>query len=507
MKTSSRAGKPLLLALLSVSISACGNGPLAASKQADRASIQSAVHDPQAQAFYQARQWKDAWDKKSEKQLLEIIAGAPANGLKPELFVPGELPKDPAEREAALTSAALNYASALARGYADPAKLTDIYTIPRPKLDVARGLAGALGKGDLAGWYASLVPQTDEYRALSRAHLDYLRSAAKGQYQPVPDGDPIKPGAHDARMPAIVAALHSAGHMASAQAAGAPKPTTRYSPQLVAAVKALQAEFGLKTDGIIGGDTLDALNAGPGYRARQTAIAMERLRWLERDPAKTRIDVNTASATLDFWRGGEHVDRRKVVVGEPDKQTPQIQAPIFRLVANPTWTVPKSIAGSELAQKSQAWLDQNNFQIKDGYYVQQPGPKNSLGLVKFDMDDKYAIYLHDTPAKALFGVPDRHRSHGCVRVDNALQFAANIAQQQGVLDAFNKGRASGDESFVKLKQSIPVRLYYHTAFVDGHGIQFRPDYYELDNNVARALRLEPGPIRKPQKAQGEDIGP
>ena len=88
--------------------------------------------------------------------------------------------------------------------------------------------------------------------------------------------------------------------------------------------------------------------------------------------------------------------------------------------------------------------------MKDGQYVQQSGPKNSLGLVKFDMEDDEAIYLHDTPAKALFGMPDRHRSHGCVRVENAVQFATMLAQQEGVLDQFQKAMQKDDEAFIKL---------------------------------------------------------
>ena len=189
-------------------------------------------------------------------------------------------------------------------------------------------------------------------------------------------------------------------------------------------MKALQGEFGFKQDGIIGGDTLDALNAGPGYRARQLAIAMERLRWLPRNAPGTRIDVNTAAAMLDYWRDGQHVDHRNVVAGEGDKPTPQLQAPLFRLVAKPTGRT-KGIGEKEVADKGQAWLAENGFAMKDDLWVQASGPKNSLGLVKFDMQDKEAIYLHDTPAKALFGMPDRHRSHGCVRVENALQFATD----------------------------------------------------------------------------------
>jgi len=259
---------------------------------------------------------------------------------------------------------------------------------------------------------------------------------------------------------------------------------------------------------VIGGETLDALNAGPAYRARQLAIAMERLRWLSRTPPATRIDVNTAASLLDYWRDGQHVDRREVVEGEPDKPTPQIQAPIVRLVAHPTWNVPDGIAAKELTTKSPGWLQKYGYAQKNGKWIQESGPKNSLGLVKFDMNDKEAIYLHDTPAKALFSMPERHRSHGCVRVQGAVDFATNLAQQQGILDAFEKAMSKDDETFVKLKTPIPVRLIYQTVFWDGSAVQFRPDVYGWDDNVAKAIGLEPGAPRKiPQPESGDDIGP
>ena len=455
------------------------------------------------------------FDDKAEKQLVDAIRNAPANGLKPELFLNGDLPKDSAERHAMLTEAGLRYAEALAHGYADPTKLIDVYTIPRPATqDLRQGLAQAIQNGNVGEWLASLAPQTDEYKALSQAHLHYLQLAGTAQFQKVPQGKPIKPGTSDPRVPAVAAALRIAGYLDTPQTAEAKQgqpaaaaTSTRYSPQIVAAVKQLQADFGFKADGIVGGDTLDALNADPGYRARQTAIAMERLRWLQRDPPKTRIDVNTAVGLLDFWRDGQHIDQRKVIVGEGDKPTPQLQAPIYRLVANPTWTVPKGIGENELTKKSPAWLAENNFTMKDGLYVQESGPKNSLGLVKFDMDDKQAIYLHDTPQKALFGLPDRHRSHGCVRVENALQFASAIADYQGIADEFQKALASNEESFIKLPNKIPVRLLYHTAYWDGQQVQFRPDVYDWDTNVARALKLEPGPVVRQKQPESGDIGP
>jgi murein L,D-transpeptidase YcbB/YkuD len=453
------------------------------------------------------------WTSKAEQQLLDAIKHAPAHGLKPELFLQGDLPSDDAQRYAMLTQAGLRYAEALAHGYADPTRLIDVYTIPRASADVRQGLAQAIQNGNVTVYLASLTPQTDEYKALSQAHLHYLQLAATGQFQKVPQGKPIKPGANDPRVPAVAAALTIAGYLDSAQpSSSAPQQSARgssirYSPQMVAAVKQLQADFGFKPDGIVGGDTLDALNADPGYRARQTAVAMERLRWLQRDPPKTRVDVNTAAAFLDFYRDGQQIDHRNVIAGEDDKPTPQLQAPIYRLVANPTWTVPKGIGENELAKKSPQWLADNNFVMKDGLYVQQSGPKNSLGLVKFDMDDKQAIYLHDTPEKAWFGKAERHRSHGCVRVENALQFAGDIADHQGIADEFQKALVTNEETFVKLPNKIPVRLLYHTAFWDGRQVQFRPDIYDWDNNVARALKLEPGPVIRQKQPESGDIGP
>ena len=142
---------------------------------------------------------------------------------------------------------------------------------------------------------------------------------------------------------------------------------------------------------------------------------------------------------------------------------------MFRLVANPTWTVPRSIEKEELAGLGAAALRRRNMVRRDGWIVQQPGPDNALGLVKFDMKDKYAIYLHDTSARSLFDRSMRHRSHGCVRVENAPGFAARLAQDEGISAKWQEASASGEETFVDLPQNITVRLLYHPTFVDSAG--------------------------------------
>jgi murein L,D-transpeptidase YcbB/YkuD len=194
------------------------------------------------------------------------------------------------------------------------------------------------------------------------------------------------------------------------------------------------------------------------------------------------------------------------VVGEPGHETPELGSPLYRLVANPTWTVPRSIEEREIAPKGEAYLRRNRMTRRDGWIVQESGPRNSLGLVKFDLRNDQEIYLHDTPAKGLFAHADRHASHGCVRVADALGFARMIAADQGVEEQWRDALATGEETFVPLPRPIPVRLLYHNVFVDHGRILFAPDVYGWDEDVAEALGLPRRP-RPPAAARGRDLGP
>jgi murein L,D-transpeptidase YcbB/YkuD len=414
--------------------------------------------------------------------LRDAIDNRAAHALDRMPFDTGGKPGS-SDADAALTRAALAYAHALAEGATNPRKLYDFYTIPRPHPDLKQGLAVALQKGDVAGWLESLAPQDANYRRLSQAYLAIVRQAS-APARTIPDaGKTIAAGSSDPRVPMIAQQLIAMDYLDPHFA-----HERRYSRPMVAAVRALQADYGISPDGIIGSQALTLLNLSDDDRARAIAVAMERLRWLDRAPPPTRIDVNLAAARLTYWRDGKIADSRKVVVGEPDKETPQLAAPIFRLVANPTWTVPRSVQQTELADASDDELAGQNMAWKDGWIVQQSGPKNSLGLVKFDMADDQAIYLHDTPAKALFNLVQRQRSHGCVRVEDALGFAQLIAEDEGIVDEWQQALASGEETFVKLPRQIPVRLLYQTVlFADDGTPIIRNDPYNWNDRVAMAL--------------------
>ncbi|HUD29025.1 MAG TPA: L,D-transpeptidase family protein [Novosphingobium sp.] len=441
------------------------------------------------------------WDDATVTQLRKAIDGRAAHGLDRMTFAVEGRPGS-AEGDQALTRSALRYATALARGATDPAKLYDVYTVPRPNPNLLAGLARALADRKVDDWIDGLAPRDKGYRKLSGAYLA-LRKQGEAPAPAIPDkGKPLDPGATDPRIPAIARQLVASDYLAPAAAQGG-----TYSPAMVQAVRRMQADYGIKPDGVIGADALEILNLSDADRARTIAVALERMRWLERTPPATRIDVNVAAGRLNYWRDGKLADSRKVVVGEPENETPQLGSPIYRLVANPTWTVPRSIQSKEIAGKGAGYLARNNMAWKDGWIVQQPGPRNSLGLVKFDMKNEHQIYLHDTPAKQLFQEVQRQRSHGCVRVEDALGFAEMLARDEGVLDEWHRARATGKETFVPLPRQIPVRLLYQTVLFgeDGDPV-IRSDPYGWNDRVAAALGLPAGQAYR-LKTSGGDVGP
>jgi len=492
-----------------------GDSVKVAPTQVSAADLQAAASDPRVNKFYEARGWAAVWDDAHAKDLTAAFADANRHGLHGQAFLQEvKQGTTPAEREVAMTRNALDYAQALATGVVDPAKVFDPFTVPRSQVDLVGGLAQAVQKGNVREWLASLAPQDDEYKALSEAYLRYAAQAGGPQRQPIPPGDKIAPGDKDKRVPQIVASLRAGGYLPAEQPAqqgaapkqGAAADSTLYTKAIAAAVAKVQQAYGIKPDGIVGNSTLEALNAGAAERARILAVNLERRRWLNRQPPGTRIDVNTASTVLTYWKDGAVKDKRVVVAGQPDWETPEIGAPIVSLVANPDWTIPDKIAKEEILPKGAAYMAKEQISEKNGRLVQASGDKSALGRVKFNMADPYAIYLHDTPGKAAFGQPERHQSHGCVRVNDAIGFARMIAADEGVSDQFEQALAGGKEKEIAIPNKIPVRLMYLTAYVENGQVVFRGDPYGWDDKLAQALGLG-GPLRHRVVQHVHEMGP
>lgn len=472
--------------------------------------LAAAACDPRVRRFYEARQWQPAWTEARASALTAAFSEAERHALDRRFFWNG-VPEGAtaAQREAALTLTAIKFAGALAHGAVDPRSLWDIYTVPRNQVDVPAGLQRALEADSLREWLSTLAPADPEYRALANAYSDLRQRAARERPLAIRAGEAIEQGDSDPRVPAVAESLRRNGFLPAAQGSdgqAAEADPDLYTPELARAVQRLQIDQGIEPDGIIGTATIEALNLGAADRALMLAVNLERRRWLERQAPETRIDVNTAGTFLDYWRGGAHAQRLRVVVGQPGWETPQLGTPLTRLVANPPWNVPDSIAQAEILPKGAGYMRRNNMRFENGRIVQAPGPESALGLVKFDLDNPHAIYLHDTPAKSLFARAERHASHGCVRVQNAVAFARRLAADQGKAEAFEHALASREERAVELAAPIPVRLLYHTVYLDGGRLVFRHDDYGWDQRVARALRLEVG-IQSRQRRYTTDVGP
>jgi murein L,D-transpeptidase YcbB/YkuD len=531
-----------------------GAAPEAGPTRAD-----ATLSDPDARRFYDRRGGKPAWTDAQAQELTHSFGEARRHGLDPAVFaIKPAHGDDPFQRDAAITLAALRFARALAFGFVDPQSIEKIFTLERNQTDLAAGLERALAGGTLADWLASLPPSDAEYKALSAA---YLATIGRGGLASVPDRivrcespssqSPGQGALGPATPPPTAPSRIAPDQGPSDQGAKAPSPTPpgaasqatpptstpqppqnptspNAPPQSPAAPAAApqgpaaqgpapQNQPGQSPAADQTGATASQLpeeNGATGAalprrdRARQLAANLERRRWLSRLPPTTRIDVNTASCIAVYRRPGNDPWSARIVCGKIGHETPSIQGFFRRLVTNPVWRVPMDIARREIFPKGGGYLRRENMHVVDGRVVQRPGPRNALGLVKFDVQDPYAIYLHDTPSKSLFALPERHKSHGCVRVQNAVGLARQIAEQNGKADAFDKALGSGKTDAVELGEDIPVRLLYHTAFADETGqVTFVPDVYGWNDKLATALGRGPPMDGVHRAASDADIGP
>ncbi len=439
------------------------------------------------------------WSAAEIGELRKALLQAPRYGLNAETFL-SHLDR---ASDADLTRVAENYASALSIGLVDPREIHGIFTLRMNQTDVASGLATARAAGRIGPWLDGLAPQDAEFRALSQECLRRIASAARGPLEDIRAGGLIRPGDRDARVGAIAARLRERGVLPYGEAIA-----DVYGPDLEAAVRRLQRDAGLRLDGVIGPETLGELNQGPVDRARQIALNLERRRWLARRPPKSRIDVNVARAELTYIRDGAPVRTARVVAGAVTHKTPLLGDRIRRLVVNPPWHVPRSIARAEILPKGAAYLRSHNMSLEGGRIVQRPGPGSALGRIKFDMDNRYAIYLHDTPAKALFEASYRLRSHGCVRVEDAVGLARQIAADRGRLQPFEEALSSGETRAIDLGAPLPVRLLYLTADADDSGaVRFTQDDYGWDTRLAQRMGLGPGRMRARLAMPADLLGP
>jgi murein L,D-transpeptidase YcbB/YkuD len=276
---------------------------------------------------------------------------------------------------------------------------------------------------------------------------------------------------------------------------------------LKANIRSAQSLFNLMSDGVLRKTALEALNTPLAQRIEEVKAAMNTMRWLRCTSMKSPVFVvNIPSASLLILHNGKVLLQSKVIVGKPSTPTPTLTSVITEVILYPYWMVPNKIATRELLpliQHNPGYLEANNMQVlnKAGKVIasssinwaglspswfpyvirQSTGCDNSLGIVKLNFYSPYDVYLHDTPWKVLFNFNKRYFSHGCIRVEKAVDLAHFLLKENSVaIDTLiEKGCLHQQAPIpVAIADRTPVFVLYNTAWTDSIGtVQFNEDVY------------------------------
>ncbi len=398
--------------------------------------------------------------------------------------------------ELSLTEAAVAYANQATGGRVDPSRLGPLVAMKPEVADPARVITTLIDAADAGNALHDFNPPHKGYALLRDKLAELRRSSDLSAGARIPYGPILKPGMRDARVPLIRARFGL-----DVASADAPDTNLVYDTRVAAAVAGFQKIHHLPASGVLTIRTVAVLSGGNPKRLEDEIIAnMERWRWLPRDMGQNHIEVNIPDFTVKVMHGDTVFHHARVVVGQPDKPTPVFSETMEFIIVNPYWNVPLSIVKKEMLPKLAA--DPNYF-ANHGYetverggqtYVRQPpGDGNALGRIKFMFPNKYAVYLHDTNSRSLFGNDRRALSHGCVRVEAPFKFAeAVLGRDNGWTEARVKRLVGGDERTITLPHPLPIHIVYFTAFVDGDGVlQVRDDVYGYSSKLKTALGIGP----------------
>lgn len=268
-----------------------------------------------------------------------------------------------------------------------------------------------------------------------------------------------------------------------------------YDEEMMAGVLKYKKRYGLKLNYALTRDHINQMNEPIGNRIKTIMLNMERCRWIPTNLAKADeyIMINIPSFRLIYVKNGKYELVSDVFVGTRMTETVIFSGEMDRIVFSPYWYVPQSIIKNELKLKmaeDKNYLADHNMEWNGGNVRQKPGPKNSLGLVKFMFPNPNDIYLHDTPAKSLFEFEKRIFSHGCINVKEAKPLALAILKDDPdwPVDKIDQAMSGEKETTCKLKTKIPIYIGYFTAWVSDDGdIGFYPDVYDRDTQLYKLL--------------------
>ncbi len=422
----------------------------------------------------------------------------------------------------AMTVNVMRFISDLRIGRVNPSHFNFDINVQDKKYDLAEFVSdNAVDATDVPGLIARAEPDSEQYRKTEEALAHYLELAKQQEQagaEPLPMVEKaVSVGGSYPAAAQLLTRLQLEGDVDGGASESA--KTTVFDAELSDGVKSYQHRHGIGEDGRLTPQTTKSLNVPLTERVTQLQNSLERWRWLPDPYVNPRLLVNLPEFVLRGYTPEHKLDfTMKVVVGKVvgEHQTPVFTHMMKYLVFRPYWNVPVDIARKELVPHivtNQGYLATKNFEVTNGKGVvltsytakqvsqggvmvrERPGPKNSLGLVKFMFPNQYDIYLHSTPAVSLFDRTRRDFSHGCIRVQKPEDLAAWVLQGQGdwdlekVQEAMNGGP---DNHAVSLKTPLPIVIFYATALVeeDGH-VHFFDDIYGYDAEMQKVLAKGP----------------
>lgn len=513
--------------------------------------------------------------------LLVILNKADEHGINPALYYPKLIKKEffsavndtsnnpnrythLATAELLLSYAILKYSKHMQYGLVNPKELyPDSYYLPVSEISET-DLFEPLRQNNIIQYLLDVQPKSKRYKKLQAA-LQYFKSYKDIEWLTIPlPKEKLEIGDRDTSIIMIASKLISLGYLDTAKVLI--NDYSIYDSLLVNPIKEFQELNGLNADGVIGKNTINRLNISPQEYVHKIEINLERFRWLDYTDSSNYILVNIPEFRLYVMEKEEEQFDIKVCAGrrkpanykdqykiykrtkrredKPDDwETPNMYGEISYLVLNPTWNVPNSIIREEIARKvnnDSTYLMTRNFKVyQDGVeinldevnttkftadtipyrIVQDSGPGNALGKIKFMFNNRFGIYLHDTPTRRPFSYSNRAVSHGCVRVEKPLKLAEFVLKNhskwnidylkieigQKVDDksirteyyqkrkSLRRGKFSSEDKTTEviLDKKIPLYIDYYTAWVDNKGAtNFRDDVYRRDKVLMDYLSYE-----------------
>jgi len=472
---------------------------------------------------------KKQLDKESFTAALQLLSLAKLSGLNEEHYNSSFLLskwneldqqqeqvnlKELALLDTAISISLLNFLSDLQYGRIDPKTLKFNFESGKHSGDFIPLILSSIHNKKINTLIEAVEPKFPAYQKLKKALLSYRQIDTRQNHLQITYNSSLKPDETSEQIIDVRQQLNLLGIESNNQ------QSNIYDNTLVNTIKDFQLRHGLEDDGIIGKNTIKALNTPLSNRINQLELALERLRWLPKIKPGSVVIINIPSFQLWVYdTSNEDISpllNMKVIVGKSVKnQSPVFSADMYYLEFSPYWNIPKSITVEEILpklEKNALYLEQQNMELVTGFHNneqalpfteesvikletgelklrQRPGKGNALGKVKFIFPNNYNVYLHDTPARRLFNKPKRDFSHGCIRVEKPAELASLLLESK---PEWNQKKIKSAMQLqqpkkVGLKKPVPVIIFYSTALAVQDKIYFYDDIYSYDDELKLAL--------------------